>query len=69
MQCHLIHGSNVAQDLQDVLDDDDLAVILNSKDRPRCITEFISQSIQLLSMEETKRSILVIPTWTLGYIQ
>ena len=68
MQCHLIHGSNVAQDLQDVLDDGDLAVILRSKDRPRCIIEFISQSIQLLSMEEAKRNILVNSTWTLGCI-
>ncbi|CDP08827.1 unnamed protein product [Coffea canephora] len=58
LKCHLIHGSNVAQDLQDVLDDGDLAVILRSKDRPRCIIEFISQSIQLLSMEEAKRNIL-----------
>ncbi|KAL3517155.1 hypothetical protein ACH5RR_024057 [Cinchona calisaya] len=58
LKCHLIHGSNIAQDLQDVLDCDDLAVVLRSKDRPRCIIEFISQSIQLLSMEEAKRNIL-----------
>ncbi|KAL3536825.1 hypothetical protein ACH5RR_000191 [Cinchona calisaya] len=58
LKCHLIHGSNVAHDLQDMLDNDDLAVILRSKDRPRCIIEFISQTIQLLSMEETKQNVL-----------
>lgn len=60
MQCHLTHGSNVAEDLQGLLDADDLAVVLSSQHRPRCIIEFISQCIQLLNLEETKRSILVM---------
>lgn len=40
---------------------DDLAVVLSSKHRPRCIIEFISQSLHLLDMEAAKRQILVNP--------
>lgn len=47
------------QDLQNLLEADDLAVVLSSKHRPRCIIEFISQGLQLLHLEESKRNLLV----------
>ncbi|XP_057805638.1 voltage-dependent chloride channel 2, chloroplastic [Salvia miltiorrhiza] len=58
LKCHIINGSDVAQDLNNLLDGDDLAVVLSSKHRPRCIIEFISQSLQLLDIEATKRQIM-----------
>ncbi|XP_038709715.1 UPF0187 protein At3g61320, chloroplastic-like [Tripterygium wilfordii] len=58
LKCHLIYGSDIDRDLQRLLEVDDLAVVLNSKHRPRCIIEFISQSINLLSLEEAKKNML-----------
>ncbi|KAL0309236.1 UNVERIFIED_CONTAM: hypothetical protein Sradi_5865900 [Sesamum radiatum] len=57
-QCHIINGSDIAKDLKTLLEVDDLAVVLSSKHRPRCIIEFISQSLQLLDLEATKRHTL-----------
>ncbi|XP_042046474.1 UPF0187 protein At2g45870, chloroplastic-like [Salvia splendens] len=58
LKCHIVYGSDVAQDLDNLLEVDDLSVVLSSKHRPRCIIEFISQSLQLLDIEATKRHIL-----------
>ncbi|KAF5199715.1 hypothetical protein FRX31_010698 [Thalictrum thalictroides] len=58
LKCHVIYGSNASQDLQNLLDEDDLAIVLSSKDRPRCIIEFISQSLQMLPLDESKRNCL-----------
>lgn len=58
LKCHLVYGSDMRQDLQNILEEDDLEVVLSSKHRPRCIIEFISQSIQLLNLNESKRTAL-----------
>ncbi|GAV81053.1 Bestrophin domain-containing protein [Cephalotus follicularis] len=58
LKCHVIHGSDIGGDLQTLLEVDDLAVVLDSKHRPRCIIEFISQSLRLLNLEESKRNML-----------
>lgn len=59
LQCHLIYGSDIANDLRDRLEWDDLAIILKSKHRPHCIIEFISQSIRLMNLEDAERNNLV----------
>lgn len=58
LKCHVIYGSDAARDLQNMLDEDDLAIVLKSKDRPRCIMEFISQSLHMLPLEDSTRNIL-----------
>ncbi|KAL6322712.1 hypothetical protein AAG906_015398 [Vitis piasezkii] len=58
LKCHVIYGSDMRQDLQNLLEVDDLAVVLSSKHRPRCIIEFISQSLQLLNLDDAKRHVL-----------
>ena len=55
----MIYGSDIGEDLQTLLEGDDLAVVLNSKHQPRCIIDFLSQSIRLLNLDETERNILV----------
>ncbi|XP_021849789.1 voltage-dependent chloride channel 1, chloroplastic-like [Spinacia oleracea] len=55
LKCHLLSDSDVRRDLQSILEADDLAVVLSSKHRPQCIIQFISQSLQLLSLENQKR--------------
>lgn len=58
LKCHVIYGSDVASDLQNLLEVDDLAVVLNSKHRPCCIIQFITQSLQMLKLEESRRNML-----------
>ncbi|KAL5859745.1 hypothetical protein ACOSQ4_001041 [Xanthoceras sorbifolium] len=58
LKCHVIYGSDIGEDLHTLLEGDDLAVVLNSKHRPRCIIDFISQSLRLLNLDETKRNML-----------
>ncbi|KAH1068130.1 hypothetical protein GLYMA_03G010800v4 [Glycine max] len=58
LKCHVLYGSDVRRDLQHLLEVDDLVVVMNSEHRPRCIIEFISQSIRLLKLEESRRNVL-----------
>ncbi|KAJ4896327.1 hypothetical protein Rs2_23121 [Raphanus sativus] len=58
LKCHVTYGSDVARDLQSLVEADDLSLILESKHRPRCVIEFISQSLRLLKLEDTKRDLL-----------
>ncbi|XP_021904528.1 UPF0187 protein At3g61320, chloroplastic isoform X1 [Carica papaya] len=58
LKCHLIYGSDIGRDLETLLEADDLAVVVNSKHRPRCIIEFISQSLHLLNLDESRRNML-----------
>lgn len=57
-QCHIICHSDIKRDLQGLLSEDDLNVVLRSKHRPRCIIEFISQSLYMLDFDENKRNIM-----------
>ncbi|KZV57640.1 hypothetical protein F511_03100 [Dorcoceras hygrometricum] len=58
LKCHIIYGSDIEKDLRNLLDTDDLAMVLSSNHRPRCIIELISQSIQLLHIEDSNRHVL-----------
>ncbi|KAF6162214.1 hypothetical protein GIB67_008343 [Kingdonia uniflora] len=58
LKCHVIYGSDIGQDLRCLLEEEDLAVVVNSKHRPLCIIEFISQTLQLLLLEDSKRNLL-----------
>ncbi|KAL9245353.1 hypothetical protein vseg_019015 [Gypsophila vaccaria] len=58
LKCHLLYDSDVRKELQNVLEADDLAVVLSSNHRPHCIIQLISQTLQLLKLEDTKRTVL-----------
>lgn len=58
LKCHVIYGSDVAADLKNLLEVDDLVVVLNSKHRPRCVLQFIKQSLKMLKLEESRRNML-----------
>ncbi|XP_008806803.1 UPF0187 protein At3g61320, chloroplastic-like isoform X1 [Phoenix dactylifera] len=57
LKCHVINGSDIRSDLQNLLEEDDLSIVVRSRHRPRCIIEFISQSLQILHLEEPKQNI------------
>ncbi|KAL0848564.1 hypothetical protein Bca101_021811 [Brassica carinata] len=58
LKCHVTYGSDVARDLRNLIEGDDLSLILESKHRPRCVIEFISQSLRLLNLDDTRRDLL-----------
>ncbi|XP_075510821.1 voltage-dependent chloride channel 1, chloroplastic-like isoform X1 [Primulina tabacum] len=58
LKCHIIYQSDIDKDLRNLLPTDDLAIVLGSNHRPRCIIELISQSLQLLDIEDSKRHCL-----------
>ncbi|KAL1192128.1 Voltage-dependent chloride channel 2 [Cardamine amara subsp. amara] len=58
LKCHMMYGSDIANDLRDVIDADDLSLILQSKHRPRCVIQFISQSLELLKLDNSKIDML-----------
>ncbi|KAL4567080.1 hypothetical protein LXL04_022652 [Taraxacum kok-saghyz] len=58
LKCHVIYESDIGRDLHGLLDDEDLAIVVSSNNPPRCIIQFISQSMQLLNLEEPKRTVL-----------
>ncbi|KAK6918391.1 Bestrophin/UPF0187 [Dillenia turbinata] len=58
LKCHVIYGSDIGSDLQNLLEADDLGIVLSSDHRPRCIIEFISQTLRLLNLEDTKKHVL-----------
>lgn len=58
LKCHVMYGSDIGRDLEPLLDVGDLEVVLSSNHRPSCIIQFMSQSLQLLNLEESKRNVL-----------
>ncbi|KAK9094806.1 hypothetical protein Scep_026275 [Stephania cephalantha] len=58
LKCHLTYGSDIGEDLKNLLEEDDLNIVLSSKHRPRCIIELISQSLKLLPLEDSKKHVL-----------
>ena len=61
-------GSDIVSDLKNSIDEEDLAVVMRSKNHPRCVVEFISRSIQLLQIEEAKRCVRVNTALTISFI-
>ena len=68
VQCHVMFGSDIVSDLKNIIDEEDLAVVMRSKNHPRCVVEFISRSIQLLQIEEAKRCVMVNAALTISFI-
>ncbi|KAK4747382.1 hypothetical protein SAY87_013968 [Trapa incisa] len=58
LKCHVIYGSDIGQDLKNILEGDDLSILLKSNHHPQCIIQFIAQSLILLSLDESKRNTL-----------
>ncbi|XP_061371551.1 voltage-dependent chloride channel 1, chloroplastic-like [Gastrolobium bilobum] len=58
LKCHVLYGSDVRRDLQHLLEVDDIELVVNSKHPPRCIIEFISQSLRQLNLEDSRRNVL-----------
>lgn len=59
MQCHLLHGSDIAGDLGEILEEDDLALVLRAEHRPNCLIQLMTQSVKTIKFEDGERTCLV----------
>lgn len=58
LKCHLIYESDVRNDLQSLLGDDDLEFVLSSRHRPNCMIQLMSQTLNLLQLEVSERTLM-----------
>lgn len=59
IQCHVLYGSDVAGELKDILDDDDLELVLSAKHRPNCLIQLMTELLKVVQLEDNERSLLV----------
>jgi predicted membrane chloride channel (bestrophin family) len=62
LQCHLLYGSDTWQELKDILDEDDLALVMCSEHRPNCLIQLMTQSLRQVLLQDSERSLLVSDT-------
>lgn len=59
MQCHVLYGSDVAEELKDILDEDDLELVLSAKHRPNCLIQLMTELLKVVQLEDSERSLMV----------
>jgi len=59
LQCHLLHGSDIAGERGEILEEDDAALVLRAEHRPNCLIQLITHSVKSLKLEDGERNILV----------
>lgn len=59
MQCHLLYNSDIAEELKEILKEDDLALVLSAEHRPNCLIQLITHSLKCIKFEDGERSLLV----------
>jgi putative membrane protein len=58
LKCHLLYGSDTWQELKDILDEDDLALVMCSEHRPNCLIQLMTQSLRQVLLQDSERSLL-----------
>lgn len=58
LKCHLLHGSDIAGDLGEILEEDDLALVLRAEHRPNCLIQLMTQSVKTIKFEDGERTCL-----------
>lgn len=59
LQCHLLDGSDIEEDLKLLLDEEDLALVLSSDHRPNCLIQLMTQSMGLVNLSDNQKSLMV----------
>lgn len=59
MQCHLLYNSDIEEELSEILEKDDLALVLSAEHRPNCLIQLITHSLKCIQLEDGERSLLV----------
>ncbi|KAG0579184.1 hypothetical protein KC19_4G079700 [Ceratodon purpureus] len=58
LKCHLLNGSDIAAELREILEEDDLALVLRAEHRPNCLIQLITHSVKSIKFEDGERSAL-----------
>lgn len=58
LKCHLLHGSDIAGELGEILEEDDLAVVLRAEHRPNCLIQLMTHAVKSIKLEDGERSSL-----------
>ncbi|KAG0576638.1 hypothetical protein KC19_5G095700 [Ceratodon purpureus] len=58
LKCHLLYNSDIAEELREILKEEDLALVLNSEHRPNCLVQLITHSLKCIKFEDGERSLL-----------
>lgn len=56
LKCHLLNGSDVAEELREILEEDDLALVLRAEHRPNCLIQLMTHSVKSIKFEDGERS-------------
>lgn len=59
IQCHLLYGSDIVEELGEILEEDDLALVLSAEHRPNCLIQLMTHSLKCIKFEDGERSLLV----------
>lgn len=59
VQCHLLNGLDIAEELREILEEDDLEIVLRAEHRPNCLIQLMTQSVKTINFEGGERSSLV----------
>lgn len=59
VQCHLLNGLDIAEELREILEEDDLEIVLRAEHRPNCLIQLMTQSVKSIKFEGGERSSLV----------
>ncbi|KAL3700275.1 hypothetical protein R1sor_018297 [Riccia sorocarpa] len=58
LKCHLLDGSDMEEDLKELLDKEDLALVLSSDHRPNCLIQLMTQSVGSVHLTDTEKSLM-----------
>lgn len=58
LKCHLLYNSDIAEELGEILKEDDLALVLSADHRPNCLIQLITHSLRCIKFEDGERSLL-----------
>lgn len=58
LKCHLLDRSETYEDLKLLLDEEDLAVVMESQHRPNCLIQLMSQSLTLVQISDDEKSLM-----------
>ncbi|XP_024373551.1 voltage-dependent chloride channel 1, chloroplastic [Physcomitrium patens] len=52
LKCHLLYDSDIAEELREILEEDDLALVLKAEHRPNCLIQLMTLSLKSIKFED-----------------
>ncbi|KAG0591234.1 hypothetical protein KC19_1G160500 [Ceratodon purpureus] len=58
LKCHLLYNSDIAEELGEILKEEDLELVLSAEHRPNCLIQLITHTLKCITFEDAERSLL-----------